>query len=410
VKVYVRELSAAFFGIFTVSLREPLEQSNVFGRPPIDGDTLSVHDFACFVVAFNTTFPPAPVVAAGDTPNEEIASELAEAGAAKQIVTARLAVNTTALRAPRMVDSLPPATDPKGSRGRGHPLRHDESMRTSPSGKVVVITGGARGIGFATARAFQACGARVVIGDLDEHGSRRAAKEIGPSVVGLHLDVTDHAGYTAFLDEVEREVGPIDVLINNAGIMPLAMLDEESDEATYRQLEINLAAVIHGTREAIKRMKPRGQGHIVNIASVAGKVGAAGAATYCATKFGVVGLSEAVRSELRGSGVEISCVMPTIARTELAAGLSQTKLSSQVAPEQVAAAIVAAVEHPRFEVWVPAHLGRIDRILRIFPRALGELILRIGGSDRLLAEAVDSPARADYEARAAAGAPTSVQG
>jgi NAD(P)-dependent dehydrogenase (short-subunit alcohol dehydrogenase family) len=283
-------------------------------------------------------------------------------------------------------------------------------MRTSPNGKVVVITGGARGIGFATARAFHACGARVVIGDLDEDGSRRAAKEIGPSVLGMHLDVTDHAGFTAFLDDVEREVGLIDVLINNAGIMPLALLENESDDTTHRLLEINLAAVIHGTREAVRRMKPRGSGHIVNVASVAGKVGAAGAATYCATKFGVVGLSEAVRSELRGSGVDISCVMPTIARTELAAGLSQTRLSSQVAPEQVAAAIVAAVERPRFEVWVPAHLGRIDRIVRIFPRAFGEWILRIGGSDRLLADAVDSPARVDYEARAAASAPTSVRG
>jgi hypothetical protein len=82
VKVYVRDLSAAFLGIFAVSLSERLEQSNVFGRLPIDGDTLSVHDFARFVVAFNTTFRPAPVVAAGDTPNEEIASELADAGAA----------------------------------------------------------------------------------------------------------------------------------------------------------------------------------------------------------------------------------------------------------------------------------------------------------------------------------------
>jgi NAD(P)-dependent dehydrogenase (short-subunit alcohol dehydrogenase family) len=278
-------------------------------------------------------------------------------------------------------------------------------MRISPTGKVIVITGGARGIGQATARALDALGARVVIGDLDEDGTRRAAKEIGPSVVGLQLDVTDHGGYTAFLDEVEREVGPIDVLINNAGIMPLGLLDDESDETTYRQLEINLAAVIHGTREAMRRMKPRHRGHIVNIASVAGKVGAPGGATYCATKHAVVGLSEAVRAELRGTGVDVSCVLPTIARTELAAGLKQTRLSSQVDPEDVAAAIVATIERPRFEVWVPRHLGTVNRFVRVLPRGFGEWLVRVGGSDQLLAAAAHSPARAEYEARAAASAP-----
>jgi NAD(P)-dependent dehydrogenase (short-subunit alcohol dehydrogenase family) len=279
-------------------------------------------------------------------------------------------------------------------------------MRTSPTGKVVVITGGARGIGLATARALSARGAHVVIGDLDDDGTRRAAKEVGASAVGMQLDVTDHAGYTAFLDEVERTVGPIDILINNAGIMPLAMLDEESDETTYRQLEINLAAVIHGTREAVKRMKPRGRGHIINIASVAGKVGAPGGATYCATKHAVVGLSEAVRAELRGTGVEISCVLPTFVRTELTAGLKATRLSSLVAPEDVAAAIVSAIERPRFEVWVPRHLGTVDRFVRVLPRRFGEWLLRITGSDQLLASGAHSAARAEYESRAAASAPS----
>ena len=126
-------------------------------------------------------------------------------------------------------------------------------MRISLSNKVVVITGGARGIGLATARALTARGARVVIGDLDEDGARRAAKDVG-AALALPLDVTDHAGFTEFLDTVEREVGPIDVLINNAGIMPIALLGDESDEMTYRVLDINIAAVIHGTREAMRRM------------------------------------------------------------------------------------------------------------------------------------------------------------
>jgi NAD(P)-dependent dehydrogenase (short-subunit alcohol dehydrogenase family) len=273
------------------------------------------------------------------------------------------------------------------------------------AGRVAVITGGARGIGLATAAALVAQGARVAIGDLDEDLTKRAAKALGGEALGLHLDVTDHAGFTAFLDEVEHELGPIDVLINNAGIMSLAMLDEESDQSTARQVAINLTAVIHGTREAMVRMKPRGSGHVVNIASVAGKLGAAGAATYCASKHGVVGLCEAAHAELCGTGVEISCVMPTIVTTELAAGLQRTGLSSQLTPEDVAAAIVNVLRFPRLEVFVPRRLGTLNRALRVLPRRVGEWLLRRSCSDQLLASAAHSSAREDYERRAAASAP-----
>jgi NAD(P)-dependent dehydrogenase (short-subunit alcohol dehydrogenase family) len=279
----------------------------------------------------------------------------------------------------------------------------------SLTGKVVVITGGARGIGAATAAALVAGGARVAIGDLDEDLAKRTAKELGPDVLALRLDVTDHAGFSDFLDEVERQLGPIDVLINNAGIMPLSPLDEESDETTARQLAINLAAVIHGTREAMRRMKPRRGGHIVNIASVAGKVGASGGATYCATKHGVVGLCEAVYYELRGTGVDITCVMPTIVSTELAVGLKQTRLSSQVAPEDVAEAIVDALRRPRLEVFVPRHLGGVNKLVRALPRSVGEWVLRRSGSDKLLADAAHSAERTEYERRAAASAPGAEQ-
>ena len=96
------------------------------------------------------------------------------------------------------------------------------------SGKLVVITGGARGIGAATARALVAKGARVVIGDLDEQLTQQAAAQIGGGTVGYRLDVTDHAGFTKVLDQVEADLGPIYALINNAGIMPLAFLEDET--------------------------------------------------------------------------------------------------------------------------------------------------------------------------------------
>jgi NAD(P)-dependent dehydrogenase (short-subunit alcohol dehydrogenase family) len=271
------------------------------------------------------------------------------------------------------------------------------------AGKVVVITGGGQGIGAATASALSRLGARVVIGDLDQVRAEKTARELGADA--LPLDVTDTRGFTEFLDEVERRHGRIDVLVNNAGIMPLAALDEESDATTRRQLEINLHAVIHGTREAMKRMRPRRSGHIVNIASFAGKAGFPGAATYCATKHAVVGLSEAVHLELHGSGVHVSCVMPGIVRTELASGLGEAKMFKSVRPEDVADAIVSTLRKPRFDVFVPRSLGTMGKLTRLLPRKAGETLARALKADRLLASAAHSPARAQYEARAAESAP-----
>ncbi|WP_326958032.1 SDR family oxidoreductase [Amycolatopsis sp. NBC_01286] len=276
-------------------------------------------------------------------------------------------------------------------------------MAENLAGKVVVITGGGQGIGAATASALARLGAQVVIGDLDQVRAEKTAGELGADA--LPLDVTDIRGFTGFLDEVERRHGRIDVLINNAGIMPLAGLEEESDATTRRQLEINLHAVIHGTREAMKRMRPRRSGHIVNVASFAGKAGFPGAATYCATKHAVVGLSEAVHLELHGSGVHVSCVMPAIVRTELASGLGEAKLFKSASPEDVADAIVGALRKPKFDVFVPRSLGPMGKLTGLLPRRAAELLARTLKADRLLASAAHSPARAAYEARAAESAP-----
>jgi NAD(P)-dependent dehydrogenase (short-subunit alcohol dehydrogenase family) len=169
--------------------------------------------------------------------------------------------------------------------------------RQSLSGKVVAITGGARGIGKATATALVRKGCRVAIGDLDLELAERTAGELGGGTVALPLDVTDRASFSAFLDAAERELGPLDVVINNAGIMPVTPLAEESDASIKRQLDINIYGVIVGMQLAIARFQPRGHGHIVNLASQAGKGGFPGIATYSGTKHAVVGISEAARAE-----------------------------------------------------------------------------------------------------------------
>jgi short-subunit dehydrogenase len=277
-------------------------------------------------------------------------------------------------------------------------------MARSLAGKIVAITGGARGIGAATAAALVREGATVAIGDLDLAVAEATAAKLGATAFAL--DVTDRAGFTKFLEEVEGRLGPLDVLVNNAGIMPLGRFEDESDRSTTHQLEINLHAVIHGTREAVRRMRPRGSGHIVNIASAAGKAGFPGAATYCATKHGVVGLSEAVRAELRGSGVDVTVVMPAIVRTELAAGLKEARFFKSVEVTDVAEAIVKALRKPRFEVFVPGSLDAMNRITRLLPRAAAEWIVRALKGDQVLLDPRQD-ARTEYEARAAASAPAS---
>ena len=271
-------------------------------------------------------------------------------------------------------------------------------------GRVAVVTGGGRGIGKALALALTSEGCRVAIGDVDTASAEAAAAELGGETVGLHLDVTDLPGYTAFLDDVERRLGPIDILVNNAGIMTVGPFDEEPEATATRLLEINLHAVIHGTKEAMRRMKPRGTGHIVNVASSAGKTGFPHLATYCATKHGVVGLSEAVRAELRGTGVDISVVMPNIVQTELSAGLVETPAFKNSTVEDVADAVIDALKFNRFDVFVPKSIGPTWAVMNLVPRRAREAVGRALKIDRALMEA-DHGARAAYEARAAASAP-----
>jgi short-subunit dehydrogenase len=272
------------------------------------------------------------------------------------------------------------------------------------AGKVVAITGAGRGIGRATAAALAAKGARVAVADLDAAAAEQAAAELGPDHAGMAVDVTDGAAFIAFLDDVEKRLGPIDVLINNAGIMPVSALAEEDDASVTRQLELNLHAVIRGTQEAMRRMVPRGSGHIVNIASLAGRSGFPNLATYCATKHGVVGLSEAVRGELRGTGVEISVVMPGFVRTELIAGLKDARGVKTLVPEDVANEIVSALEVPRFDVFVPRWTGPLIAVTGALPRRLREGIARALGADDAAREP-DRSVRDAYEARAARSAP-----
>jgi len=271
-------------------------------------------------------------------------------------------------------------------------------QRQSLSGKVVAITGGARGIGRTTAQALVRKGCRVALGDLDLEPAEQTAAELGGGTVAIQLNVTDRDSFTAFLDEAERQLGPVDVLINNAGIMPVTPFEDESDDSIRRQLDINVYGVIVGTQLAVRRMKARGRGHIVNIASSAGKAGVPGIATYAATKHAVVGLTEAVRAECAGSGVELSYVMPITVNTQLIEGLADKRGVKRVEPEDVAAQIVDALELGKVDVYVPREL-RVSVVLgTLLPRRAREAVARFMGVTEVMTE-VDPVARRAYEER-----------
>jgi NADP-dependent 3-hydroxy acid dehydrogenase YdfG len=270
----------------------------------------------------------------------------------------------------------------------------------SLAGQVVAITGGARGIGRATAAALITQGARVAIGDIEAPLAERTAQELGGGSIGLPLDVTDRDSFDAFLREVESRLGPLDVLINNAGIMPIGVFVEETDATAHRMVDINLHGVIYGSKLALERFLPRGRGHLVNIASAAGKAGFPGGATYCATKHAVVGLTEAIRAEVRDTDIWTSVVMPIVVHTELGSGLPETRGFKAVEPEDVAAEIVEALQTGRFDVFVPRSVGRLFRAQSLIPRRAMEAMARVLKGDQVLMQP-DHGARAAYEARMA---------
>ncbi len=274
------------------------------------------------------------------------------------------------------------------------------------AGETAAITGAARGIGRATAEALLARGMKVAIGDVDIDAARKTADELGPSAVALALDVTDRDSFAGFLDEAERQLGPLDVLVNNAGIMQIGRFLDEDDLTAQRMVDINLHGVILGMKLALARMIPRDRGHVVNISSQAGKFGTPGGATYSATKHAVVGLTEAVRGELRlmDAHIDLSYVMPYVVKTELGSGLGEARGMSDLEPSDVAEAIVEALQFGLVEVWVPKSAKRTNVLGTVLPRRLSEGMAHAMKADRVLVDA-NIGTRRSYELRAARSEP-----
>ncbi len=263
-------------------------------------------------------------------------------------------------------------------------------------GAVVVISGGGRGIGAATAAAFAARGAAVWIGDLDAEVAGATAARI-PGATARLLDVRSPSSWRALIDEVLGVHGRIDVLVNNAGVMPVGPFLNQDQAVTDLMVDVNLRGVLSGMAAVLPAMTAAGRGHIVNVSSMAGAIPLPGMVTYNATKYGVVGASLAARREFDGTGVTVSAVLPAAVRTELSSGADLSALPT-VDPDQVATQIVDTVTTRAPRVSAPTWVRRGWQLAETFvPETVERAARRLIGHDQALA--LDPVGRRDYLGR-----------
>lgn len=260
--------------------------------------------------------------------------------------------------------------------------------------RIIAITGGARGIGAATARTLAQTGATVVIGDLDRELAEKTAADIGATA--LPLDVADEASFETFLDEVVSRHGRLDVLVNNAGFMVVGRVADVPLERQLAQFEVNTKGVIIGSRAAAERMRPGGQ--IVNIASLAGRMPMPGIAVYAGTKAAVLAFSEAFDAELAPRGIRVSAVLPSFTNTGLIDGTEATGLMKPIEPDDVAAAVADVIDKRSLRRTVPRFFTASGAQWASFPTGARSWLRSKLHMDTVFTEA-DAVARQEYDAR-----------
>ena len=253
-------------------------------------------------------------------------------------------------------------------------------------GKRAVVTGGSRGLGFALAQELRAHGARVAICARGEEQLLTARAKLGDDVVAIPCDVADRAQVEAFIDEV----GPVDVLINNAGVIAVGPLRTQTVEDFRELLDIQFWGLVHTTLAALPAMVERGEGRIANVTSIGGKISVPWLLPYTSAKFAAVGFSEGLRAELAGTGVKVTTVVPGLMRTGsfLAASFKGdraaleyslfTPLSSTpattVSAERAARRIVAALRRGDPEITLGLHAKLAARANGIAPGAVAGVL------------------------------------
>ena len=203
-------------------------------------------------------------------------------------------------------------------------------------GKVAIITGGARGIGAATAKRFWEEGAKVVITDILEAEGEAVAREFGSQVKFVKQDVTKAAEWEMVVADVEATFGPVDVLVNNAGIALLKSIDHMT-EAQYRKvIDTNQVSVFLGMKYVLPSMRKAGNGSIINISSISGLKGTADSVAYSASKFAVRGMTQSAAIELGGEGIRVNSVHPGIIETPMVRKSRVSQLAKKIPLQRTA--------------------------------------------------------------------------
>lgn len=227
-------------------------------------------------------------------------------------------------------------------------------------GAVCLVTGASRGIGREVAVALHRRGAIVGLIARSEDDLDDLARQLGSRVAAATADVADDASVRAAIDTLAAALGPIDVLVNNAGLGAYKPFLDEDPEVFEHLMRVNYFGTVIATRAVTRGMVERGHGHIVNVASVAGRLGAPFESAYSGSKFAVAGFSEALAAELAPLGVHVSLVNPGPVRTHFTAARGvdfQRRFPRPMRPTRVARAVVRAIEKHRFEQTLPRWLG-----------------------------------------------------
>lgn len=265
---------------------------------------------------------------------------------------------------------------------------------TDIRGKVAVVTGAASGIGRATAVALTREGARVAIADVDRTGLAETAarvKAVGGEVSTYLLDVSSREAVYAFAQEIEAQFGGADIVINNAGVAQVATVEELAYEDFEWVMNIDFWGMVYGSKAFLPQLRKKGAGHIVNVSSIFGLFAVPSQAAYNSAKFAIRGFTEALRHEMRGSGIQVSCVHPggiktnimrnarflqsvqTTVREQAATGFDKLAMTT---PDKAALTIVKGIKKNNPRILIGMDARALDWLQRLLPASHGKLLFR----------------------------------